>query len=92
MRIALISEHASPLARLGGVDAGGQNVYVAQVARSWRRAGIRSMSSRAATIRRLPAIVELAPGVRVVHVDAGPASVRPQGGAARPHAGVSPRS
>ena len=30
--IALISEHASPLADLGGVDSGGQNVYVAQVA------------------------------------------------------------
>ena len=26
--IALISEHASPLASLGGVDSGGQNVYV----------------------------------------------------------------
>lgn len=33
LRIALISEHASPLAAAGGVDAGGQNIYVAQVAR-----------------------------------------------------------
>ena len=32
-RIALVSEHASPLATLGGVDSGGQNVYVAQTAR-----------------------------------------------------------
>lgn len=32
-RVALISEHASPLATLGGVDSGGQNVYVGQVAR-----------------------------------------------------------
>ena len=31
-RIALISEHASPLAVLGGVDSGGQNVYVGQLA------------------------------------------------------------
>ncbi|MCW2744053.1 MAG: hypothetical protein JWM48_603, partial [Mycobacterium sp.] len=29
MNIAMISEHASPLAVLGGVDAGGQNVHVA---------------------------------------------------------------
>ena len=29
MRIAMVSEHASPLATLGGVDAGGQNVHVA---------------------------------------------------------------
>jgi len=28
-RIALISEHASPLASIGSVDSGGQNVYVA---------------------------------------------------------------
>ena len=32
-RIAMISEHASPLAILGGVDSGGQNVYVGQLAR-----------------------------------------------------------
>src|SRR3954453_22180759 len=32
MRIALVSEHASPLAVLGGVDAGGQNVHVAALA------------------------------------------------------------
>ncbi len=31
-RIAFISDHASPLATLGGKDSGGQNVYVAEVA------------------------------------------------------------
>ena len=31
-RVALISEHASPLAVLGGVDSGGQNIYVGKVA------------------------------------------------------------
>ena len=30
-KIAFISEHASPLATLGGVDSGGQNVYVAEI-------------------------------------------------------------
>ncbi len=30
-RIAMVSEHASPLAALGGVDAGGQNVAVAEL-------------------------------------------------------------
>ena len=29
MKISMVSEHASPLAALGGVDAGGQNVHVA---------------------------------------------------------------
>ena len=32
-RIAMISEHASPLATIGGVDAGGQNICVAHTAR-----------------------------------------------------------
>ena len=32
-RIAMISDHASPLAAVGGVDSGGQNIYVAETAR-----------------------------------------------------------
>ena len=31
MRIAMVSEHASPLAALGGADAGGQNVHVLEL-------------------------------------------------------------
>ena len=34
MRIDLISEHASPLAAIGGADSGGQNVHVAELARA----------------------------------------------------------
>jgi glycosyltransferase involved in cell wall biosynthesis len=32
LRIALVSEHADPMAALGGADAGGQNVHVAALA------------------------------------------------------------
>jgi D-inositol-3-phosphate glycosyltransferase len=39
MRIAMVSEHASPLAALGGVDAGGQNVHVAALAAALARRG-----------------------------------------------------
>ena len=39
MRIAMVSEHASPLAVLGGVDAGGQNVHVAALAAALARRG-----------------------------------------------------
>ncbi|WP_159675432.1 glycosyltransferase, partial [Streptomyces mexicanus] len=39
MRIAMVSEHASPLAALGGVDAGGQNVYVARLTEELARRG-----------------------------------------------------
>lgn len=38
-RIAFISEHASPLALIGGVDSGGQNIYVAKLAVNLARQG-----------------------------------------------------
>ena len=72
MRIALISEHASPLARLGSVDAGGQNVYVDKVARMLARRGHRVDVLTRRDDPALPATVELEPGARVIHVDAGP--------------------
>jgi glycosyltransferase involved in cell wall biosynthesis len=39
MRISLVSEHANPLADLGGADAGGQNVHVAALAEGLARRG-----------------------------------------------------
>ena len=36
----MVSEHASPLAVLGGVDAGGQNVHVAALATTIGRRGV----------------------------------------------------
>ncbi|MFD0786548.1 glycosyltransferase family 1 protein, partial [Micromonospora azadirachtae] len=39
MRIAMISEHASPLAILGGEDAGGQNTHVAELSAALAAAG-----------------------------------------------------
>ena len=72
LHIALISEHASPLAEAGSVDAGGQNVYVAQVARSLAAAGHAVEVFTRRDARELPAVVDLRSGVRVRHVDAGP--------------------
>jgi D-inositol-3-phosphate glycosyltransferase len=73
-RIAMISDHASPLATLGGVDAGGQNVYVAQVARRLAGLGDRVDVFTRRDDPDLPPVVDMAPGVRVIHVPAGPAS------------------
>src|SRR4029453_5256349 len=39
VRVALISEHARPLAVIGGVDSGGQNVHVAELAAGLVRQG-----------------------------------------------------
>jgi D-inositol-3-phosphate glycosyltransferase len=70
-QIAFISDHASPLATLGGVDSGGQNVYVAQVARQLGELGYTVDVFTRRDSPRLPEIVELGRGVRVVHVPAG---------------------
>lgn len=72
-RIALISDHASPLATLGGVDSGGQNVYVAQVARHLAELGYAVDVFTRRDSAALPEVVEMRRGVRVIHVPAGPA-------------------
>lgn len=72
MRIALISEHASPLAAVGGIDAGGQNIYVDHIARRLARMGhIVDVFTRRDEAR-LASIVRVGPNLRVVHLDAGP--------------------
>lgn len=72
MNVVLISEHASPLAAAGGVDAGGQNVYVEHVARGLAAAGHRVDVLTRRDDAALPAEVEMAPRLHVHHVDAGP--------------------
>ena len=72
MRIAMVSEHASPLAALGGVEAGGQNVHVASLARELGRRGIEVVVHTRRDDPALPRRVSLAPNVVVDHVDAGP--------------------
>ena len=72
MKIAMVSEHASPLATLGGVDAGGQNVYVAALSAELARRRIEVVVHTRRDDPDLPRRVEMAPGVLVDHVDAGP--------------------
>jgi glycosyltransferase involved in cell wall biosynthesis/phosphoheptose isomerase len=78
MRIAMVSEHASPLAALGGVDAGGQNVHVAALAEAMGRRGAEVVVHTRRDDPSLPERVEMAPGVVVHHVDAGPAETVPK--------------
>jgi glycosyltransferase involved in cell wall biosynthesis len=72
VRIALVSEHASPLATLGGVDAGGQNVHVAALATALARRGAQVVVHTRRDDPHLPDRVRLARGVTVAHVTAGP--------------------
>ena len=78
MRIAMISEHASPLATLGGVDAGGQNSHVAELSAALAGHGheIRVYTRRDSP--DLPEVVPLGERVDVVHVPAGPPIVLPK--------------
>src|SRR5690606_13838534 len=72
LKIAMVSEHASPLAALGGVDAGGQNVHVASLARAIADKGHEVRIYTRRDDPGLPERVPLGEGVTVVHVPAGP--------------------
>ncbi|HEY3597039.1 MAG TPA: glycosyltransferase family 1 protein [Paraburkholderia sp.] len=71
MKIAMISEHASPLALAGGVDSGGQNIYVANVARQLYRAG-HEVDVFTRRDRSLLPLVSGMDGIRIINVPAGP--------------------
>jgi D-inositol-3-phosphate glycosyltransferase len=73
-QIALISEHASPLAILGGVDSGGQNVYVGQLAKNLVASGYEVDVFTRRDSELLPETAEWVRGVRIIHVPAGPAT------------------
>lgn len=71
-RVAMISLHTSPLATPGVGDAGGLNVYVAELATALGRAGVEVeiMTRRADT--ETPDLVPLAERVSVRQIPAGP--------------------
>lgn len=70
--IALISEHASPLADLGGVDTGGQNVYVAQLAKHLAKTGYKVDVYTRKDSAEIADVVNWVNGVRVINIKAGP--------------------
>ena len=73
MRVALVSEHASPLAAIGGVDSGGQNVHVAELAAGLVRLGHEVAVYTRRDAAELPEKVTTAAGYDVIHLTAGPA-------------------
>ncbi|PPS42301.1 glycosyltransferase [Chroococcidiopsis sp. TS-821] len=77
-RIALISEHATPLGIFGGADSGGQNVYVGQVAKHLAALGYSVDVLTRRDRPQLPEIVEWHNGVRIVHITAGATQVMPK--------------
>ena len=71
-RIATISVHTSPLEQPGTGDAGGLNVYVVEVSKRLAARGVEVEIFTRAVSRDAPPVAELAPGVLVRHVPAGP--------------------
>jgi type III pantothenate kinase len=78
MKIAMVSEHASPLAAVGGADAGGQNLHVAELAGTL---AARGHDITVYTRRDDPGPADrvlTAAGYAVEHVPAGPARPIPK--------------
>ena len=73
-RLALLSFHGCPVARLGEKDTGGMNVYVLQLAREFGRRGHLVDVYTRRHDPSDPTIVELGDGARVIHLKAGPYS------------------
>ncbi|AKG44492.1 D-inositol 3-phosphate glycosyltransferase [Streptomyces xiamenensis] len=70
--MAMLSVHTSPLHQPGTGDAGGMNVYIVELSRQLAALGTEVEIFTRAAQGGLPPTVELAPGVLVRHVDAGP--------------------
>jgi D-inositol-3-phosphate glycosyltransferase len=77
-RVAVLSVHSSPLAPPGVGDSGGMNVTIRALAGELARAGIESDLYTRATSSHDPPVVELLPGVRLLHLPAGPLAPVPK--------------
>jgi D-inositol-3-phosphate glycosyltransferase len=73
-RVASISVHTSPLATLGGKDAGGMNVYVRELSCHTARLGLTVDVFTRRTDPAAPESVPICPGVNLISITAGPAA------------------
>lgn len=73
-RVAMLSVHTSPIATLGGKDAGGMNVHVRELATELGRQGVYVDIFTRRSDTRTPESIDIADRVRLVTIDAGPPS------------------
>lgn len=71
-RAAVLSMHTSPLAQPGTGDSGGMNVYVRELVGALSQGGVECEVFVRRADAEVPEVVDVEPGFRVVHVDAGP--------------------
>jgi D-inositol-3-phosphate glycosyltransferase len=77
-RVAMLSVHACPLAKLGGRDSGGANVYVRELARELGRRGIEVDVFTRWREKYDPRIQDLGENARVIHIESGPMGYWPK--------------
>lgn len=70
-RLAVLSLHTSPLAQPGQGDSGGMNVYVRELVSALAQAGVQADVFTRRWDEDTPEVVDVEPGFRVVHVEAG---------------------
>ncbi|GGY59344.1 D-inositol 3-phosphate glycosyltransferase [Streptomyces tanashiensis] len=78
LRVAMLSVHTSPLHQPGTGDAGGMNVYMVELSRALAEQGAEVDLFTRCRGEGAPPLVELAPGVRVRHLHAGPRRALPK--------------
>jgi D-inositol-3-phosphate glycosyltransferase len=71
-RIATLMVHTSPLDQAGIGDAGGMNIYVVESALKMAASGVDVDIYTRSSDPYLPKVVDIAPGVTVRHIEAGP--------------------
>ncbi|MDA1256615.1 MAG: glycosyltransferase [Chloroflexi bacterium] len=80
LRIAILTVHGCPVVRAGEKDSGGMNVYILATVHELASRGVVVDVFTRAHDPADPQVIDLAPGARVVHLEAGP--VRPEKNAA----------
>src|SRR6266550_544759 len=77
-RVAMVSVHACPLAKLGGRDSGGMNVYVRELARDLGKRGIEVDVFTRWREKDDPRIQQIGANARVIHIPSGPIGYWPK--------------
>jgi len=76
-RVAYLSLHSCPLLQPGTGDAGGMNVYIKELGKAMAGRGVDVVVFTRRSDERTPDVVDVVPGFRVVHIEAGPRSYVP---------------
>ncbi len=77
-RIAIISIHSDPSAKLGGHEAGGQNVYVSELSKALGRSGWSVDVFTRLRRKRTKMVKPYAKNVNIVYIKAGPRYFMPK--------------